>query len=147
MPKPETPKKKLADNKTKQNEGSVEEFLNSVEGEQKRKDSFVLLEMMEKASGEKPKMWGGSIIGFGYQIITSPSGRTVEWFKIGFSPRKANLSLYLTGNTKKYGDYLEKLGKYKTGGGCLYINKLADVDMKVMQDMIDNAMTQKYFAE
>jgi hypothetical protein len=146
MSKPETPKKtKLADNKTKQTEVNPADFIKTVEGEQKQKDSFTLLEMMEKASGEKPKMWGGSIIGFGYQIITSPSGRTVEWFKIGFSPRKANLTLYLTGNSKKYGDYLDKLGKYKTGGGCLYINKLADVDLKVMQDMIDNAMTQKYF--
>jgi hypothetical protein len=146
MAKTEAPQKvKLAENKTKQTEASVDEFINTVEPEQKRKDSFTLVQMMEKASRTEAKMWGGAIIGFGHQIITSPSGRSVEWFKIGFSPRKANLTLYLTGNASKYGDYLEKLGKYKTGGGCLYINKLADVDMKVLQDMIDNSMTREYF--
>jgi hypothetical protein len=145
MPKTEPKKTKLADNKTRQNEASVEEFLNTIEPEQKRKDSFFIMEMMKKASGEEPKMWGGAIIGYGYQIIKSPSGRTVEWFRVGFSPRKANLTLYLTGNAKKYGDYLEKLGKYKTGGGCLYINKLADVDLKVLEDMIANSLTQEYF--
>lgn len=147
MAKAEPKKTKLADNKTKQNEGSVEDFLNAVENEQKRKDSFVLLEMMKKASGEEPKMWGGSIIGFGYVIIKSPSGRTVEWFRTGFSPRKANLTLYLMGNSKKYGDILEKLGKYKTGGGCLYINKLSDIDLNVLEDLINTSLKAKYFEE
>jgi hypothetical protein len=147
MPKTEPKKSKLADNKTKQNEASVEDFINSVESEQKRKDSFAILEMMKKASGEEPKMWGGSIIGFGYVIIKSPtSGREVEWFRVGFSPRKANLTVYLTG-LKRFSDLLEKLGKHKTGGGCLYLNKLGDVDLKVLGELIDKSYKADYFGD
>jgi hypothetical protein len=145
MAKTKVPKKtKLADNKTKQNEASVEEFLNTVEPEQKRKDAFAILEMMKKVSGEEPKMWGAAIIGFGYVIIKSPSGRTVEWFRVGFSPRKANLTLYLTG-AKRFTALLEKLGKYKTGGGCLYVNKLADLDLKVLRELIGESYKADYF--
>ncbi|MBK8553258.1 MAG: DUF1801 domain-containing protein [Ignavibacteria bacterium] len=126
-------KSKLAVIKTKQTTASVEDFINSVEGEQKRKDSFVLLEMMKKITGEDPKMWGGSIIGFGSKRYKSPaSGREVDWFRIGFSPRKANLTVYLI-SIKEHAEALKKLGKHKTGGGCLYINKLEDVDMKVLK--------------
>ena len=126
---------KLADNKTKENDLSVQEFIHSVAAEQKRKDSLVLVELMEKISKEKPKMWGSSIIGFGNVRIKSPSGREVEWFKIGFSPRKANLSLYLTVNINAHASFLKKLGKHKTGAGCLYINKLDDVDMQVLEEL------------
>jgi len=92
--------------------------------------------MMQKASKEKPKMWGSSIIGFGKLIYKSPaSGREVEWFKIGFSPRKANLTIYLI-DLKMHEDSLKKLGKHKQGGGCLYINKLEDIDQKVLEKMI-----------
>src|SRR5438067_1686827 len=94
----------------KQNSSSVEDFLNSIEQEQKRKDSHVILTMMEKAMKEKPKMWGSSIIGFGNLIYKSPnSGREVEWFKIGFSPRKANLTIYMI-DLKQHADLLTKLG-------------------------------------
>lgn len=131
----------MAEIKTKQNSASVEDFINAVENEQKRKDSFTIAKMMEKASGEEPKMWGGSIIGFGKVIVKSPNtAREVEWMRIGFSPRKANLTLYLTGNIKEYASDLEKLGKHKTGGGCLYINKLADIDLKVLEKMIKVAL-------
>lgn len=125
---------KLAVVKTKPTESSVKDFIESIPDEQKRKDSKVILKMMENATGEKPKMWGSSLIGFGYLIVKSPSGREVEWFKIGFSPRKANFSLYV--NVQQHGDALKKLGKYKTGTGCLYINKLEDVDMKVLEKII-----------
>jgi peptide subunit release factor 1 (eRF1) len=131
---------KLADIKTKQTSSSVEDFLNSIEQEQKRKDSHVILTMMEKAMKEKPKMWGSSIIGFGNLIYKSPSsGREVEWFKIGFSPRKANLTIYLI-DLKQHADLLTKLGKHKTGGGCVYINKLEDIDIKVLDKMIAAAV-------
>jgi hypothetical protein len=127
----------MAEIKTKQNEASVEEFINTVKDEQKRKDSFVLLKLMKEVTGEKPKMWGTSIVGFGYVRIKSPAtGREVDWFRLGFSPRKANLSLYLAGGMKTHAPFLEKLGKHKTGGGCLYINKLEDVDMKALKKLL-----------
>lgn len=131
---------KLAVIKTKETDSSVEDFINSVKDEAKRKDSFVLLKMMQKASNEKPKMWGSSMIGFGNKIYKSPAtGREVEWFKIGFSPRKANFSLHLVLDIKKYAAELKKLGKHKTGVGCLYINKLDDVDLKVLEKLINTA--------
>ena len=130
---------KLAEIKTKKTSASVKDFINSVTDEQKRKDSFVILNLMEKATKEKPKMWGSSIIGFGNLIYESPkTGRQVEWFKIGFSPRKANITLYLM-NLQKHVEALKKLGKHKTGGGCLYINKLEDIDIKVLEKMITAA--------
>jgi Domain of unknown function (DU1801) len=127
---------KLVVIKTSQNSASVASFIDSIPDEQKRKDSRVILKMMEKATNEKPKMWGSSIIGFGKLRYKSPtSGREVEWFKIGFSPRKTNLSLNLI-DLKRHADSLKKLGKHKTGMGCLYINKLEDVDIKVLEKMI-----------
>ena len=130
---------KLAVIKTKQNDVNVKDFINNVADEQKRKDSLVLLKMMEKIMKEKPKMWGNSLIGFGKLIYKSPAtGREVEWFKIGFSPRKANLTIYLI-DLKQHADALKKLGKHKPGGGCLYINKLEDVDIKVLEKMITAA--------
>ncbi len=121
---------KLAVLKTTQNELSIEHFLNSIENEQKRKDSQAIIKMMEKATKEKPKMWGASIIGFGKLRIKSPtSGREVEWFRIGFSPRKTNLSINFV-SLKPHAAAMEKLGKYKAGMVCLYINKLEDVEYK-----------------
>lgn len=128
---------KLAVIKTKENSSSVEGFIDGVADEQKRKDSFTILKMMEKASKEIPKMWGTSIIGFGNVRYTSPNtSREVDWFKMGFSPRKANLTLYLGTGLQKHADALKKLGKHKTGKGCLYINKLGDIDIKVLEKMI-----------
>ncbi len=127
---------KLAVIKTKQNTASVTGFIDNLPDEQKRKDSYVILKLMEKAMKEKPKMWGSSMIGFGTKIYKSPaSGREVEWFIIGFSPRKANLSLHLI-DLQRQTDALKKLGKYKSGVGCLYINKLEDIDIKVLEKMI-----------
>src|SRR5688572_9348329 len=126
-------KSKLAQIKTKPTAASVEDFISSVQDDQKRKDSLDLLNMMKKASGEEPKMWGGSIIGFGERRYKSPAtGREVDWLQIGFSPRKANLSLYLTVSLKDHEVALKKLGKHKTGVGCLYISKLDDIDLKVL---------------
>jgi hypothetical protein len=134
---------KLAQIKTKETKASVEDFINKVTAEQKRKDCFTILKMMEKATKEKPKMWGSALIGFGNLIYESPTtGRQVEWFKIGFSPRKANISIYLM-NMKKHAEALKKLGKHKIGGGCLYINKLEDVDLKILEKMIIAALKEK----
>ena len=129
---------KLAQIKTKETKASVENFINSVKDVAKRQDSFTILKMMQKATKEKPRMWGSSMIGFGNKIYKSPAtGREVEWFKIGFSPRKANISLHLVLDIKKYATELKKLGKHKTGVGCLYINKLDDVDVKVLEKLIN----------
>jgi hypothetical protein len=137
----------MAENKTKPTTANVEDFINGVKEEQKRKDSFVLLEMMKKATGEDPKMWGSSIIGFGIIKLKSPAtGREVDWIRIGFSPRKASLSLYITGDVRMHASYLEKLGKHKTGVGCIYINKLEDIDMKVLKEMIDAALKMGHFS-
>ena len=127
---------KLAEIKTKPTSSSVDSFIDSLPDEQKRKDSQAILKMMEKAMKVKPKMWGSSMIGFGDVTYKSPAtGREVDWFKIGFSPRKANLSLHLI-NLERLADMLKKLGKHKTGVGCLYINKLEDVDINVLEKMI-----------
>ncbi len=131
---------KLADIKTKPTLVSVESFIDSIAQEQKRKDSYTLLAMMEKAMNEKPAMWGTSIIGFGNKIYKSPAtDREVDWFIIGFSPRKANLSLYLNISLQANADMLQQLGKHKTGAGCIYINKLQDIDVKVLEKLIDKA--------
>lgn len=127
---------KLAEIKTKQTTANVADFIDSITDEQKRKDSHVILKVMEKVMNEKPKMWGSSIVGFGNKRYKSPtSGREVDWFIIGFSPRKANITIYLI-DMRPHADALVKLGKHKMGGGCLYINKLADVDIKVLEKMI-----------
>lgn len=130
---------KLAEIKTKPTSSSVTDFLESIADEQKRKDSHTILKLMEKATKEKAKMWGSSMIGFGDVRYKSPAtGREVDWFKIGFSPRKANLSLHLI-DMKRHVDALSKLGKHKASGGCLYINKLEDVDIKILEKIITAA--------
>ncbi|MEO7483927.1 MAG: DUF1801 domain-containing protein [Ferruginibacter sp.] len=128
---------KLAEIKTKPTLLSVEGFIENNPNEQKRKDSRQIFKMMQKATKLEPKMWGSSMIGFGDVRYKSPAtGREVDWFKMGFSPRKANLSLYLNLNLKLQTDALSKLGKHKTGVGCIYINKLSDIDIKVLEKMI-----------
>lgn len=130
--------------KTTVNDANVKDFINKAsDDEAKINDSFTLLEIFSKVTGEEPKMWGGSIIGFGQYHYKSPkSKREGEWLLTGFSPRKHNLTLYIMHGLADNSDLLAKLGKHKTGMGCLYINKLSDVDMKVLQKLI----TQSYQA-
>lgn len=128
---------KAANIKTTQNDASVDAFLGKLTDAQQLEDSRTIINMMEKATGEAPKMWGTAIIGFGNKRYKSPAtGREVDWMKIGFSPRKANLSLYLISGLKTHEANLVKLGKHKTSVGCLYIKRLADVDTKVLEKMI-----------
>lgn len=135
---------KVADIKTKETSSNVDDFINSLKNEEQRKDSFTLVKVMQKLTKEKPRMWGSSIIGFGNKRYKSPaSGREVDWFKIGFSPRKANLSLHLVFDLKQHAALLKKLGKHKTGVGCLYINKLEDIDLKVLEGLIEAAAKGK----
>ncbi len=127
--------------KTKLNDASVVEFLNNVADEQQRADSFKIVELMKKVTGEEPKMWGTAIIGFGLHHLKYASGRELDWPLMGFSPRKNNLTLYVgiggkdDGSTN-YDDYLARLGKHKTGKGCLYINKLSNIDESVLEDIV-----------
>lgn len=137
-------KSKLAEIKTKPTSVSVTDFINAIDDKQKREDSFELVEMMKKASGEEPVLWGGSIIGFGNKRYKSErSGREVDWFLIGFSPRKAKFSLYIMMDAEVRKNALEKLGKYKTDGGCIYVNKLADVDRNILEGMINSSLNGK----
>ncbi len=129
--------------KTTQNDASVEAFLDSITDEQQRADSIKIDAIMQRVSGEKPKMWGSSLIGYGFRHIVSASGREVDWFIIGFSPRKGNLSLYISvGDMGRYDEYLSRLGKHKRGMGCLYINKLSNVDETVLEELISASFGQ-----
>ncbi len=130
----------MADLKTKVNDASVDEFLEGFP-EDKRKDCYTILEMMKTITNNEPKMWGTSIIGFGDYHYEYKSGREGDFFLTGFSPRKQNLTLYINGGFDQYSGLLEKLGKYKTSKACLYIKKLTDVDMQVLQEIITKSVT------
>ncbi len=129
-----------AELKTKINDTSVVNFLNSVEDENKKNDSFVVLDLMKKLTKEEPKMWGDSIIGFGSYHYKYASGREGDWFLCGFSPRKQNLTLYIMSGFSKYDELLSKIGKYKTGKSCLYIKKLDDINMKILEELIKDSL-------
>lgn len=126
----------MAELKTKPNEQDVETFLNSVENEKKRQACFTLKELMEEVTGAEAKMWGDSIVGFGSYHYKYKSGREGDWFLTGFSPRKQNLTLYIMSGFGGYDELLDDLGKYKTGKSCLYINKIEDVDLKVLRELV-----------
>ncbi|MDO8335993.1 MAG: DUF1801 domain-containing protein [Candidatus Saccharibacteria bacterium] len=126
--------------KTLANDGNVKDFINNAASGTKRDDSLVLLEMFTKITGEQPKMWGTSIIGFGqYHYKSERSNQEGDWPLIGFSPRKQNLTLYIMPGFGDYTNFLANLGKHKTSKGCLYINKLADVDMTVLGQLIEKS--------
>ncbi len=131
----------MVDLKTTQNKADVEAFLNNVEHEGKRNDSFKLMHLMQKVTGLEPKMWGGSIVGFGEYHYRYATGHEGDAALVGFSPRKQNLSLYLMGcyvrpDDKSYDELFSQLGKHKTGKSCLYINKLEDVNMDVLEKLV-----------
>ena len=128
----------MAELKTKATHASVDEFLQGIKDERKREDCYQILKIMKKATKADPKMWGTSIIGFGDYRYKYASGRENDWFLTGFSPRAQNLTLYTIGGFDR--ELLRKLGKYKTGKGCLYINKLEDVDTKVLSDLITTSV-------
>ncbi len=127
---------KSAELKTKVNDASVAGFLNSVADEQKRKDCFEILKIMQQVTKEEPKMWGPSIIGFGSYHYKYESGREGDSPLIAFSPRKQNITLYVLLGADHENPLLKKLGKHTTSKWCLYIKKLSDVDMDVLKDLI-----------
>ena len=132
----------MAELKTKQTETSVTAFLNTVADEQKRKDSFEIVEMMKTATGLPPKLWGTSIIGFGSYHYKYESGHEGDMCIIGFAPRKQNIALYIPGGIHKYDYLLEKLGKHKTGKGCLYINSLDKINVEVLASIFKSSFAE-----
>jgi hypothetical protein len=128
----------MAELKTRATKVSVDKFLQGIKDEKKRADCYQILKIMKKATKAEPKMWGTSIIGFGDHHYVYESGREGDWFIAGFSPRVQNLTLYMMGGFDQ--ELMKKLGKYKTGKGCLYINKLEDVDTKVLNKLITTSV-------
>lgn len=126
----------MAELKTKPNDGDVEAYLNSVQNDKKREDSFTILALMKEVTGAEPKMWGSSIVGFGSYHYKYESGREGDWFVTGFAPRKQSLTLYIMSGFAAYEPLLQKLGKYKTGKACLYIKKIEDVDQEVLKELV-----------
>lgn len=122
--------------KTAENDGSVEAFLAGVEDPEKRADCDALVALMRKVTRAEPRMWGGSIVGFGRYHYVYESGREGDWFLAGFSPRKHNLSLYVMSGFDGHEALLGKLGKFKTGKSCLYVKRLADVDRKALEQLL-----------
>jgi len=130
----------MAELKTKATKASVETFLQGIRDQKKRQDCHRILEIMKKATKAEPKMWGSAIVGFGDYHYVYESGHEGDWFLTGFSPRAQTLTLYLMGGFADEAALLNKLGKFKTGKGCLYINKLEDVDMKVLAELITKSV-------
>jgi hypothetical protein len=130
----------MAELKTQENDASVDDYLNSVEDEKKREASFKVKQLMEEVTGEEARMWGDSIVGFGHYRYKYASGREGEWMLVGFAPRKRNLTLYIMSGFDEYDALLGQLGKHSTGKSCLYINKLEDVDLDVLRDLVDKSV-------
>lgn len=129
--------------KTKETSVAPKDFIHTVQDEQQRQDSLVILKMMEDATKFKPKMWGSSIIGCGDVHLKYESGRELDWFNIGFSPRKGQITLYLINGSDEQQKYLDILGKFTTGKGCLYIKRLSDVNLDVLKDLIQVTVDSK----
>jgi hypothetical protein len=125
-----------SDNKTQASTGSVDAFLDSVEPERKREEARQLDQLFQKVTGWRPRMWGPSMIGYGEYHYRYESGREGDFLATGFSPRKANLTVYIMPGYGDYGPILERLGKHKLGRSCLYINTLADIDLDVLAELI-----------
>jgi hypothetical protein len=127
--------------KTRENDASVEDFLNSVENETRRTDAFRVLEMFKRATGLEPKMWGDAIVGFGKYPVKYADGSTLDWLMTGFSPRKQNMTLYVISRSPKQPELLAKLGTHTTSKACLYIKRLSDIDEKALERVIKDCVT------
>ena len=130
----------MAELKTERNRGSVALFLNGVENAVRREDARALLTMMAEVTGEQAEMWGANIVGFGSYRFRYQSGREGEWFLVGFSPRKANLTLYIMAGLSRFDALLSRLGKHRTGKSCLYVNRLSDVDLGVLRALVTESV-------
>ena len=137
----------MSELKTKENEASVNTFINNVEHPVRQQDAKILFDMYREVTGESPRMWGSSIVGFGTYSYINGSKKEVTWMRAAFSPRKQYMSLYLMLGVEKHPELLDSLGKFKHGKSCLNINKLADVDTSVLRKLVEadwQAMNEKY---
>ena len=137
----------MAEPKTQKTDASVSAFLNKIEDPQKRSDAKAIAKLMGEITGLKPSLWGGTIVGYGSYRYQYASGRSGDWPIVAFSPRKQNLVLYIMPGFAEYDDFLARLGKHKTGKSCLYINRLSDIDVSVLGDLIYRSvehMQEKY---
>jgi hypothetical protein len=130
----------MAELKTQQNDGDVDAFLASVENDTRRRDAVTIKEVMTRLSGEEPKMWGDSIVGYGSYAYTNRSGKENHWMKVGFSPRKQSLTLYIMDGFSDYQSVLGQLGPHGTGKSCLYIKDLEKVDSEVLEGLITRSL-------
>ncbi len=130
----------MSENKTQPTGASVEAFLDSVGNVRRREDARWVMNLMKEISGWEPEMWGASIIGFGRYRYKYATGREGDWPRVGLSPRKQNLVLYIMPGFRRYDDLMARLGKHKTGSSCLYINKLDDVDPDVLAELIRQSL-------
>jgi hypothetical protein len=148
-PVPQAKKKTTAKLKTQPNDASVVSFMDGIADERRRKDAFAVLALMKKITKAEPKMWGGSIVGFGVRRYRYASGRELDWFLTGFSPRKAALTLYLMSGLAAHSALLKSLGNHKTGKGCLYIRDLEGIDKPTLTALIRESIAQldKTFGE
>jgi len=126
----------MAELKTRATKASVKAFVDGIENERRRKDMRVVMKIMRKATGKPPRMWGDSIVGYGRYHYEYESGREGDWFLAGVSPRKQSLTLYIMPGFRRYEPLMKKLGKHKTGRACLYVNKLDDVDLEVLEELV-----------
>jgi hypothetical protein len=132
----------MAELKTKPTKVSVKKFLDGINDDQRREDCFALVELMKKTTKAEPVMWGPSIVGFGDYHYKYESGREGDWFLVGFSPRKQDLTLYLMGGFAQSGDLMKLLGKYKTGKGCLYIRRLSDIHLPTLRKLVSRSVKE-----
>ena len=133
--------------KTVPNNSSVKDFINKIENQEKKSDALILLKLLGEISGEKPVMWGDSIVGFGTYHYVYESGREGDMFLTGFSPRKQNLVIYVMNGCKTYQKELKDLGKHRTGSSCLYLNQLSKIGLDVLESIVKNSvatMRRKY---
>ncbi len=130
----------MAENKTKPGKASVAQFLNAIDNDRRRSDAKAVAAMMRKATGKRARLWGTSIVGYGSYHYKYDSGREGDWALVGFSPRKQNLAIYIMPGFGQFDALMKRLGKYKTGKSCLYINKLDDVDEDVLQQLIERSV-------
>ncbi|MEX0900101.1 MAG: DUF1801 domain-containing protein [Gammaproteobacteria bacterium] len=126
----------MAELKTKPGNTSVDGFLNAITDETRRQDCFTVMRLMKAVTRSEPRLWGGTMVGFGSYHYKYESGREGDWFLTGFAPRKQNLTLYVMAGFDRYPTLLAKLGKYKTGKSCLYVKRLADIDLDVLKDLV-----------
>lgn len=130
----------MAESKTKKTGASVADFIAAIENDGQRADAKALVKLMKKVTGMQPKLWGPSMVGFGTYHYKYASGREGDWFLTGFAPRKGNLSIYIMAGFTGYDALMKKLGKHKTGVSCLYVKRLADIDMKVLERLVTKSV-------